>query len=230
MPTRADIGAQFGIIYTCNCGWLDRGHSLAKSSRSGIGPAALLKSVLVEQGPRDTLNDRPAFRVTYRQDAVRAFGPVNVFPGVGGEYKVRSGLPYVQKLQVALAIYIDVSLHFESTQNSALSRSLTGTDSGFSEEDLVSNLVGFYRAVNPNLDVDRLCRPVSIGASQKIWDKHGAVGSNKNRSFTPHLYACDECTDPPRFPHDFQTIKPARRGEFFDVAEAPSFGVHVKFK
>jgi hypothetical protein len=136
----------------------------------------------------------------------------------------------VQKLQVALAIYIDVSLYFESSQDSWLSRAATRTDSGFSEEDLVSNLIGFYRAAYPNFNVDRICHPVSVEASQKIWDEHGAMGGNKNRRFTPHLYPCDECKSTPRFPHEFQTIKPARRGEFFDVSESVKFGFEVKFK
>jgi hypothetical protein len=54
-------------------------------------------------------------------------------------------------------------------------------------------------------------------ASRLIWDTYGAVGSNKNRSFTPQFRPCEERSNTPAFPHDFQTIKPAKRGDMHDV-------------
>jgi len=54
---------------------------------------------------------------------------------------------------------MDVSGEFEAFQNNWLFRKFT--NSGYSAEDLVSDLIGFYRAVEPNIDYIQLCEPVS---------------------------------------------------------------------
>jgi hypothetical protein len=99
------------------------------------------------------------------------------------------------------------------------------TDSGYSQEDLVSNLIGFYIAVG---EVDRLnilkkCHPVSDKSAFSIWDRDGAVGKNKNTDWKPK-YADDvyvetdtqckvECANQPKlFPNELQRIKPATKG------------------
>ena len=61
-------------------------------------------------------------------------------------------------------------------------------DSGFSAEDLVSNLIGFYRAVEAPRDYIALCEPVSRQEAWYVWDTYGAVGQNKNKEFSPYLY------------------------------------------
>ena len=96
-------------------------------------------------------------------------------------------------------------------------------DSSFSEEDLVSDLIGFYVAVRPGIDVLALCNPVSKDASLKVWDTYGSVGSNKNHTFTPRFHPCDECRGPTRFPAAFQQIVPAPKGPLFrDWTWAPA--------
>ena len=60
MAKFTDIGGKFGIIYTCNCGWLDRGHLHTTSSRPGVGTASLWNSLVSEQGVSATLDKRPA--------------------------------------------------------------------------------------------------------------------------------------------------------------------------
>jgi len=55
------------------------------------------------------------------------------------------------------------------------------TDSGYSAEDLVSNLFGFFQAVNyadytPFLDIS------SKEKAYRIWDYYGPVGQFKNKS------------------------------------------------
>jgi hypothetical protein len=215
MADYTQIGGKFGIIYTCNCGWLDRGHSHTGSSRPLVGTDNLWKSILTEDGMPDTLSKFPSFVVVYRQDAVKKVLGMKFYPGLTKLYSVRRGLDYAQKQQVALAIFQDVSLGFEGMQDSYLARKLTGTDSGFSEEDLVSDLIAFYKSVNPRLDVDALCKPVSVEASRAVWKASGPVGGNKNRTFKPRLHPCDECKGPSSFPRDFQTIKPAKKGELF---------------
>jgi hypothetical protein len=213
----SSIGEKFGIIYTCNCGWLDRAHSYpAATKRTWVGLDTLWNNISLERGTDETLHRQPAYVIGYRQDAVKKlpFGG-KIYPGVTNRYVVLRGLSNIQKQQVALAIFIEVSLAFETTQASALARFFTGTDSGFSEEDLVSDLIGFYKAVNPKLDADALCKPVSVEASRRVWNANGPVGKNKNRSFTPIYHPCHECKDTPVFPREFQSISPAKKGALF---------------
>lgn len=61
------------------------------------------------------------------------------------------------------------------------------TDSGFSGEDLVSDLFGFYRAIIPGRYGYRL-KPVSYNAAVRRWDYYGAIGSHKNSGFRPILF------------------------------------------
>lgn len=98
------------------------------------------------------------------------------FPGITKHYVVPRGLSNIVKQQVALGIFMDVSQSFEELQDSWLARHLTGSDSGFSEEDLVSDLIAFYKALLPKLDIDALCKPVSVAASQAVWNAGGPVG------------------------------------------------------
>jgi hypothetical protein len=210
------IGEPFGLIYTCNCGWLDRGHASTRSTRPDVGVPSLWNALQLEDGLSDTLDGRrEAFLVRYRQDAVKHWLGMNFYPGVTNDYVVARRLSNAQKQQVALAIFQEVSLSFEGLQDSWLARTLTGSDSGFSEEDLVSNLISFYRTLYPKLDVDKLCKPVSVEASRRVWNASGPPGGNKNRTFKPRFHKCDECKTPPAFPKEFQTITPAKKGVHF---------------
>jgi len=85
---------------------------------------------------------------------------------------------------------------------------IIGSDSSFSVEDLVSNLLGFYIAVRPGIDYLSLCQPVSVEASLKVWDTHGAVGSHQNRRFTPGYFECEKCSSRGPFPRELQQIQP----------------------
>ena len=157
----------------------------------------------------------------FRQDAMRKVLGIKFFPGYGKTFVIAKGLSYQQKQEVALAIFQEISLKFEESQDSWVARTLTGTDSGFSEEDLVSNVIGFYSALNPKIDVNSLCKPVSVKASREVWKSAGAVGKIKNRVFTPRFHACTECPETPAFPKEFQRVSPARKGELFDEWAPP---------
>ncbi|MBS1204097.1 MAG: hypothetical protein H6R25_996 [Proteobacteria bacterium] len=69
------------------------------------------------------------------------------------------------------------------------------TDSGFSGEDLVSDLLGFYRVVSVQNPFGML-RPVSKDEALKRWDYYGKIGALKNETFRPLLFP-----DPERFPN-----------------------------
>ena len=214
----SSIGQDRGIIYTCHCGWFDRGHAfVSPSKRAHVGPFQLWNSLLKEDGPPQVIGrtPMPGFVVTYRQDAAKKIAGMTLLPGVERQYIVRKGLSNVQKQGVALAMVMDLSIQFETLQNSWVARTLTKSDSGFSEEDLVSNIIGLYATIFPAIDVDALCKPVSVAASQAVWKAFGSVGGNKNKTFRPIFHACSECTDPPRFPAQFQVIRPAVKGVDF---------------
>ncbi|MDQ2697089.1 MAG: hypothetical protein M3Z21_17265 [Pseudomonadota bacterium] len=93
------------------------------------------------------------------------------------------------------------------------------TNSGYSAEDLVSNLIGFYRAVYPWRDYIGICKPVFIDQSLAIWDGYGAVGDNKNKQFDPVIYPnpLTQCGIPfqGKLPAELNTIKPAVIGDKF---------------
>lgn len=252
----------YGLIYTCNGGWLDLGHLNPNSTRTEIGAANLWRSLLSE-GPamkrQNCTMEAPTFlqapgvaalkyfsncgndpyvrfadgssgfAIRYRQD----HGGYPGKPGREGKYLIKYGLTRDQKKSIGLSIFMDVSHDFERFQNSALGRLVT--DSGYSAEDLVSNLIGFYIAVGVISKTDAIaaCQPVSRETAERIWRNNGAVGSNKNTTFEPHLFnsgysdpiaaMCrDDCAlSERRFPVIFNSIRPAINGQLFRRVDWP---------
>jgi hypothetical protein len=104
VATDTQIGDRHGIIYTCNCGWLDRGHASTRSSRPPVGTDWLWNSLLGERGPSDTLKGRPAYILAYRQDAFKEYAGMTFYPGLTKYYLVLKGLSFSSKAQVGLAL------------------------------------------------------------------------------------------------------------------------------
>jgi hypothetical protein len=135
------------------------------------------------------------------------------------EYDVKKGLHKEEKKSVALSIFLNVSHAFETMQSNWLFRK--ATNSGYSAEDLFSNLLGFYRAVYPNKQFIFLCEPASKTEALTIWDTFGAVGNNKNYSTTPFIYPTPPSLAGPmcaQLPAELNTIKPAEEGILFSKA------------
>ncbi|WP_150522800.1 hypothetical protein [Roseibium sediminis] len=251
--------ANYGLVYTCNCGWLDLGHLNPTNNDPLIG-AANLWTQIQSEGPdarthwgyfyppnfrqydypdtvlRDMRRDGTArfadgstgYRVTYRQQ---------MGPGLGttGAFLVRRGLSEIEQKSVALSIFLIVSFRFETFQRglewggiaNTLSELIRGKayDSGFSQEDLVSNLIGFYVGVGEisKRDAISACHPVSEDTAVAIWNREGPVGQNKNTTAIPQLPAdtsadtsnmcVDECTGQTRsLPSVFRSIRPQDPG------------------
>lgn len=205
MSTREQVESGV-LVYACNCGWYDSGHADPKSRRPNVGAESLWDQVNAESGLASLKTGESGFMVTYTQD-MRRF---RVTVGETRSYFVKRGLSPAQKESVALTIFMEVSYAFEALQGSFPWKLVT--DSGFSEEDLVSDLIGFYRTVRPGIKPLELCRPISRDASLAVWDAYGSVGSNKNRTFKPVFHPCDECMGPKRFPPTFKQIQPASKG------------------
>lgn len=154
----------------------------------------------------------PGCKVTYIQD----MGKWGLTAGVRRSYLVRYGLTPQEKREVALAIFMEVSVMFEGFQGSFPWN--VATNSGFSQEDLVSNLLGFYIAVDGyTLDqVKAICKKVSTEAAEAIWDREGSVEENKDLTFEP-AFAKEpgaECAGSEQtFPKEFSTVRPPSRAE-----------------
>ncbi|MEK6371720.1 MAG: DUF4157 domain-containing protein [Acidobacteriota bacterium] len=238
------------IIYTCNCGWIDKTHATDTTSHPDVGAHSLWKKILQETG---TSVDENWYLLNYRQDAVvkgKLGGRTSLLnvpsqsgsiipgapaislpgidwsvdlpevglrlhPGKMGHYQVKRGLSIEQKKSVALAIFQEVSRSFEDFQSWGWV--IGRGSSSFSEEDLVSNLIGFYSAVEsiPFEEYLELCAPVGKEDSKAVLTEHGAPGTKKNKSFKPVLYPCKACAAAGVFPAEFQTIEPAEEGSLY---------------
>lgn len=164
-----------------------------------------------------TLNEQPAFVVTYGQSmGKRLFGFV---PLVGvstmRHFVVRRGLSIAERQRVALAIFQQVSVGFETLQADM------GLSSGFSAEDLTSNVIGFHAAFAGRSvdDMRRACGEVGVPESQEVWDKNlekGGLGAVKNRRFEPRLFPCGSCENRDKsLPPFLSSLRPIPAGSLW---------------
>lgn len=197
--------ARNGLVYTCLCGWIDLGHARPD------GAGKLLDTV------KDEIGERSANGRWFRVRGQQCMGKFGLSDCYTADYAVKLGMPDSDKNSVALEIFMQTSLGFESLQNSWM---YSWRNSGFSAEDLASNILGFYRALDPKGDLVTRCVPVSKKASEAIWDKYGEVGKNKNESFGAFLYPCPECSGSSQsgpmcvpLPDFLDTVKPTNDPE-----------------
>lgn len=231
------------VSYTCRCRFVDWGHASSGNESNPNSIAALKTQILRERGSwpgtdrlQVTLNEQPAFVVTYGQSMCRRlFGFVPLI-GVSTmrHFVVRRGLSIVQRQRVALAIFQQVSVGFETLQADM------GLSSGFSAEDLTSNVIGFHAAFAGRSvdDMRRACGEVGVPESQEVWDKSlgkGGLGAAKNRRFEPRLFPCKSCDNRdkslPPFLTSLQPIPPGSlwftlRDRFIDGTLVNS-GAHI---
>ena len=204
---------KYGLIYTSECGWIDLGHAnpdgrpfeCARSLWDQITRQTSFTRCLPQNGPA---------RIQYGQ-TMKKFG---VSTGETRKYDVdRILASQEEQKSIALAIFLDVSKAFEAYQANWFFKHVT--DSGYSVEDLVSDLVGFYRAVNPGVDYIALCKPVSKAQALAVWDTFGGVGATKNKEPNPVLFPNPliECglIRTGRLPAALDKIKPAQLGKKF---------------
>ncbi|BBA33853.1 uncharacterized protein sS8_1899 [Methylocaldum marinum] len=140
--------------------------------------------------------------------------------GMQKKYDIKKGIKVNDKKSVALSIFLDVSNAFESMQSGWPFRWVT--NSGYSAEDLVSDLIGFYRAVNPSVPYVQIFQPVSKDLALQIWDRYGPVGNNKNYSATPFLYPVPPAQGGPMcgiLPPELNAVQPAKPGILFMEAK-----------
>jgi hypothetical protein len=202
------------LVYSCNCGWIDTGHADPASPEPFIGAASLWEQISNESGPRSLKLEANGFKVTFVEGmGKRVFG-IKFSANTKREYFVNCGLSDPDKRSVALAIFLEVSYDFEALQGTYPYAFWSG-GSSFSQEDLISDLIGFYRAVLPDNDYMEACNVLDADKSLKVFSSMTEEDRNrKNDTLQPVYYECSQCTEA-KLPSMLQTIKPAKKGELF---------------
>lgn len=204
------------LSYTSRCGWVDWGHALP-------GNASELKRKIEAKkndGPYPknftvTLEGAPAFAFHFGQH-MKKFG---VTLDATSDWVVRKNLSKSEQDSAALGIFREASVQFEAKQASFPYSVFS--DSGFSQEDLVSDEIGFYmvfKAVSEKA-MRSTCGETSVEESDRIWMenfKDRGIGSIKNHQFMrPNLYPIkadsNSCTDT-SMPSVLVSIKPMPAG------------------
>ncbi|MBA0195887.1 hypothetical protein H4F51_07420 [Pectobacterium brasiliense] len=170
MSKRSDI-EKGTLVYTEVLGWVDLAHAKGNDAR------ALMAAINSGEG---RIEDH--FVVIYSQYMGKGF---KYGTSKTTRWKIRKGLSSHDKKRVALTIIMYTSHLFESYQGSPLFSWYS--DSGYSGEDLVSNLLGFYRAVD-NIDYLLQLRVASQADTFTRWDYYGPIGKYKNKEFRPLLF------------------------------------------
>ncbi|ADP13353.1 hypothetical protein EJP617_E060 (plasmid) [Erwinia sp. Ejp617] len=175
------VGSQKGgLIYTEVLGWVDLGHAQGTDIR-----------ILLDLIARGESSGKEFYDVRYSQGMTSPFGVIR--SGKMMTWRIRRGRPYWEQKSIALAMMMSMARKFEAFQGSFPNNLVT--DSGFSGEDLVSDLLGFYRVVSVQNPFEML-RPVSKEEALKRWDHFGKIGNWKNDTFQPLLFP-----DPAKNPH-----------------------------
>lgn len=142
MSSRSDIiGAdewqvttRSGLVYSEVLGWIDLGHARGEDI-----------SLLLADFSSGEASGRPYYTIAYNQR-------MNIGKGLAGtgkfvRWEIKRGRSMSEINSIALAMMMDTARNFENYQSRAFFSWYT--DSGFSGEDLVSDLLGFYRALIP---------------------------------------------------------------------------------
>jgi hypothetical protein len=169
IPRRGKVGSDFS--YSCNCGWIDWPHA---------GPGAARK--ILARVYYDSLDVPEGFSNEYKVIKVSmnwwAFGSVEEL------YVVRKWMSPDVERSIALAMFMDLSERVEDIQSDPIIEGLF--HSGYSEEDLHSNLIGFYTVVlHPRYSVPETGEDTGEemeGSAQKEYVKDICTVLNKEDS------------------------------------------------
>ncbi len=200
----SSVYKDYGLVYTCLGGWVDLSQARPAKTRS-------LWSKMVGEAGTHSLK-HPGYKVQYGQP------PNRHSKGVARSYYVRSGLSSGERESVALAIFMEVTYGFQTVQPEFPYG--WSADSGFTAENLVSSIIGFYRTVRPGRDYISMCQPVPKEAALEVWDAQRTVGKKRSRFFGTYVYpsiACGMSSGPmcAPLPNFLTGISPARKGPYF---------------
>ncbi|MBE8597108.1 hypothetical protein [Xenorhabdus sp. BG5] len=179
MSSRSDV-IEGRLVYTEKLGWVDTGHSKGNDAR--------MLMAAINSGD-DTKESYFTIKYTQYMGLGLKYGTSKIT-----RWRVRRGLSLNDKKRVALTIMMYTTHLFEAHQDSF--PFTWYTDSGYSGEDLVSNLLGFYQAIN-GVDYLFQLQPISKEDALKRWDYYGSIGKYKNKMFKPLLFP-----DPQKYPNN----------------------------
>lgn len=161
-----------GLVYSEILGWIDIGHAQGTDIRE------LIAKIREGESSGDTY-----FQVTYTQSMFikrKLLGTGKLI-----RWEIKKGLSLDEIHSVAISMMLTTASLFENYQSQRFFS--WHTDSGFSGEDLTSDLLGFYRAILPSNYQSRL-ELVSKQDALKLWDYYGPIGNYKNQGFLPLLF------------------------------------------
>lgn len=198
-----------GYVYTRLCGWIDLGHAIPGETRD------LWRKIQNEQDDDFDRWEEPGYFFTSYGQFMRH---KKLSAGVRVAYRIKKGLGLKEKKSVTLGIFLDVSGRFETLQGSWPFCWLEQVnESSYSLEDLISNLIGFYRAVEPGRRYIEMSQPVSKKEALEIYERHkSTIATLKNHSLRPLLFHLG--TEGPVYgtlPLFLNTIRPAKPGELY---------------
>lgn len=220
MSNRNDIDKN-NLIYTEELGWIDFGHAKGDDARLLWGELSLEE--------HSFYLDENYFIVEYKQSMGTKKIGAAFKSGIETKWLVKKGLSEQEKKSIALSIMFHTSLKFEKLQGSFPSNIVT--DSGFSAEDLISNLLGFYSVVEPGKNYKVLAKPYSKEYSKKIWDYYGPVGKYKNEELKVIYFPDPSKSRNPvpikkALPSWLSTIKPIDLENTDKVSKINIYGYH----
>lgn len=156
------------LSYTRRCGWVDCGHAqpgavsaLKRQIAAESADWVFLRKVSI------TLAGQSAYVLNFGEE----MGKFGLVVSNVAHFVVRKGLTAQERWSVALAIFQEASVSFETLQASPPFS--WSSDSGFSGEDLVSDLIGFYGVYRKLSDSQMrvIAGEVSVKESLRIWDE-----------------------------------------------------------
>jgi len=159
-----------GLIYSEVLGWIDLGHARGDDIRA-----------VLNQFTSGERSGKPYYLVTYQQ--LMSMGRIST--GRFCRWNIKHGRSQQEQYSILLAMMMQTATAFENWQSMPFFSWYT--DSGFSGEDLVSDLLGFYKAIIPRNYWPEL-KPVSKEAALRRWDYYGPIGNYKNKGFRPLLF------------------------------------------
>lgn len=204
IPDESGINASPArYVFSTNCGWIDWGHA------TGAMPTRLIDAV---RAASSSLASGPGGSGAVAAPAMESAPGGVVLSGVTPIATLKRALTSEDEiLSVALRIFMLQSLAFEQTQEWT---NLIGASS-FSEEDLPSNIIGFYRGARgfDRSRIESLC---------DVWDAARTLAR-----FQGHTFGINTTFRPPSlpaggsWPADLDTIRPAEAGgALLDVPRA----------
>lgn len=173
VPTKSGIKTG-DYSWSPTCGWIDWGHANPTLAKALIAN--------VQKGSDDLKSGGGGSGGSGGTGTMKAAKFGVVFSSASMEVRLARPLTPDEVLAVSLSMFKNLSLIFEIQQG--WTDVLSG--SSFSQEDLPSNLIGFYRAARgySTQDIKRFCDAQDVEESLREFDRNSDF--KKNPSFEPY--------------------------------------------